>query len=181
MPLDDGWLRLLSGTWFALILGKIAAINLIGVIIASLVNLFLPDLVKALRQPQARGRWGEVQLRRVVELAGMLGVSRGTVTNRLRKLEDDGVIVGYAVQLRPDAQPNLIRAWMAVRVDGNQTREVISHLNWRKLGPGPSRPVDEPVHDPDELLGIANTTWGDELAPMLANRPNTRSSTNTVK
>ncbi len=30
MPLDDGWLRLLSGTWFALILGKIAAINLIG-------------------------------------------------------------------------------------------------------------------------------------------------------
>ena len=33
-------------------------------------------------------------------------------------------------------------------------REVISHLNWRKKGPGPSRPVDEPVHDPEELLGI---------------------------
>ncbi|HYT09599.1 MAG TPA: carboxyl transferase domain-containing protein [Mycobacteriales bacterium] len=35
-------------------------------------------------------------------------------------------------------------------------RRIVSRLNWRKLGPGPSQPADEPVHDPDELLGIAS-------------------------
>jgi acetyl-CoA carboxylase carboxyltransferase component len=35
-------------------------------------------------------------------------------------------------------------------------REVISHLNWRKHGPAPSLRVDEPVHDPEELLGLVS-------------------------
>ena len=64
----------------------------------------------------------------VAALATKLGVSRGTVTNRLRKLEDDQVIVGYTVRLRPDAEPNAIRAWMSVLVEGNQTRAVIASL-----------------------------------------------------
>lgn len=64
----------------------------------------------------------------VATLAAKLKVSRGTVTNRLRKLEDAHVIVGYTVKLRPDARPEHIRAWMGVRVDGNQTRMVIASL-----------------------------------------------------
>lgn len=64
----------------------------------------------------------------IATLAAKLGVSRGTVTNRLRKLEDEQVIVGYAVRLRPDAEPNQIRAWMGVVVEGNQTRAVIAAL-----------------------------------------------------
>ena len=35
-------------------------------------------------------------------------------------------------------------------------REIVGDLNWRKLGPPPSPIVDRPVHDPDELLGIAS-------------------------
>ncbi|HET7837337.1 MAG TPA: Lrp/AsnC family transcriptional regulator, partial [Variovorax sp.] len=61
-------------------------------------------------------------------LAQKLGVSRGTVANRLRKLEDAGVIVGYAVQLRPEARSDEIRAWMGILVEGNQTRTVIASL-----------------------------------------------------
>lgn len=64
----------------------------------------------------------------VAELAHRLGTSRGTVTNRLRKLEDAQVIVGYTVRLRPEAQTERIRAWMGVLVEGNRTREVIANL-----------------------------------------------------
>ena len=35
-------------------------------------------------------------------------------------------------------------------------REVVSHLNWRKRGPGPSIQSDDPLYDPDELLGIVS-------------------------
>ena len=64
----------------------------------------------------------------VATLAARLKVSRGTVTNRITRLEDAGLIVGYTVRLRPDAQPNDIRAWMAIEVDGNTTRTVIAAL-----------------------------------------------------
>ena len=64
----------------------------------------------------------------VATLAGKLGVSRGTVSNRIAKLEDAGVIVGYTVRLRPDAQPTHISAWMSIAVAGNETRTVIASL-----------------------------------------------------
>ncbi len=33
-------------------------------------------------------------------------------------------------------------------------REVVSHLNWSKKGPGPTLPADEPIYDSEELLGL---------------------------
>ncbi len=35
-------------------------------------------------------------------------------------------------------------------------REVVRHLNWRKLGPAPSGDFAEPVHDPEDLLGMVS-------------------------
>ncbi|MCL5446430.1 MAG: acyl-CoA carboxylase subunit beta [Actinobacteria bacterium] len=35
-------------------------------------------------------------------------------------------------------------------------RDIIYRLNWRKEGPGPSMEPDDPLYDPEELLGIAS-------------------------
>jgi acetyl-CoA carboxylase carboxyltransferase component len=35
-------------------------------------------------------------------------------------------------------------------------REVVSHLNWRKRGPAPALRADEPVCDPEDLLGVVS-------------------------
>ncbi|MHB1212951.1 MAG: acyl-CoA carboxylase subunit beta [Candidatus Nanopelagicales bacterium] len=35
-------------------------------------------------------------------------------------------------------------------------RDIVAHLGWRKLGPGPSAVPRPPVHDPEDLLGIAS-------------------------
>ena len=58
--------------------------------------------------------------------AHKLKVSRGTVTNRIRKLEDEQVIAGYTVRLRPESESDRIRAWMGVTVERNRTRKVIA-------------------------------------------------------
>jgi len=98
----------------------------------------------------------------VATLAAKLGVSRGTVTNRITRLEDDGVINGYTVRLRPDAQPDQITAWMSIAVEGNQTRAVIATL----LG----EPGVASLHDTNgrwDLLAALRAGTLAELAEVL--------------
>lgn len=60
----------------------------------------------------------------VADLAKALGVARGTVTNRMARLEREGVITGYTLRLRPDAAPDEICAWTSLAIEGNQHRVI---------------------------------------------------------
>jgi len=52
----------------------------------------------------------------VASLAKALGVSRGTVQNRMARLAAQGTIVGYTVRLKPDVAEPRIHAFMTVAV-----------------------------------------------------------------
>jgi DNA-binding Lrp family transcriptional regulator len=61
----------------------------------------------------------------VASLAKSLGVARGTVQNRMARLESEGIIVGYTVKLRPQIEEeHRIRGLMMIEVEGNQASSV---------------------------------------------------------
>jgi DNA-binding Lrp family transcriptional regulator len=64
----------------------------------------------------------------VATLAQLLKVSRGTVQNRIDRLVAGGVIGGFTLRLKPEAEPQRVRAITMVAVDGEHATAVIKAL-----------------------------------------------------
>ncbi len=64
----------------------------------------------------------------VAELARRLGVARATVTARIDRLIANGVIVGFSVRVRDEAEIDRVRAIALIEVEGRTTDAVIRRL-----------------------------------------------------
>ena len=64
----------------------------------------------------------------VIALAKKLHISRSTVQNRINRLKSLGIIVGFTVRLKPQAETHRIRALMTIAIEGNAGVYVLQAL-----------------------------------------------------
>lgn len=60
----------------------------------------------------------------VMDLSKTLGVSRATVQNRMSKLEKNGVILKYTIELKPDVEKQPVQAYMSIAIKGKMAPSV---------------------------------------------------------
>lgn len=64
----------------------------------------------------------------LTDIARTLRLARATVQAHMAKLEASGVISGYTVRVKPEAEGHRIRAWMGISVTGNVAPAVLQAL-----------------------------------------------------
>jgi DNA-binding Lrp family transcriptional regulator len=110
----------------------------------------------------------------VAQLAKQLGVSRGTVQNRIDRLIEQRVLLGFTVRTTPEAAAFSVRAVMLISVDGDRSDAILRALRgypeiralhttngrWdivAELGTDSLQSFDEALRSIRTIKGIANS------------------------
>jgi DNA-binding Lrp family transcriptional regulator len=110
----------------------------------------------------------------VARLAEQLGVSRGTVQNRIKRLVEQHVLLGFTVRTAAAAAPERVRALMMISVEGDRSDAILGALKgyaevralhttngrWdivAELGTDTLERFDEVLREIRSIRGVANS------------------------
>ena len=110
----------------------------------------------------------------VARLAQQLSVSRGTVQNRIDRLIERRVLLGFTVRTAPEAAAHRVRAMMMVAVEGDRSDAILKALRgypevrelhttngrWdivAELGADSLEAFDQVLRDIRTIKGISNS------------------------
>jgi DNA-binding Lrp family transcriptional regulator len=98
----------------------------------------------------------------VSALARKLGLSRTTVQDRLRRLEQSGVIAGYQLRLSEATEQDGIRAFVTIEVEPKRTGEVA-----RALQKMPQVEALYSVSGKYDLIALVRTSSAEDMDKLL--------------
>ena len=114
----------------------------------------------------------------VVELAATLGVARNTVQSRLRRLEEDGLLVGFRPDLDLERAGVDVVAFMALEIVQGRLQDVIAELT----GVPEVLEVHATTGREDLLVRVATTTQASlqDLIEQVISIPGVSHSSTTL-